>query len=238
MPKKDKKEMFTCSSKFEVIHSKVTNSAGAEEDERTYRITAIVGDRFMNGGFFSEKESKRVYEQWEGTLHDINHAGTDAPNGNILYFVGYHTNVKHNSKTKEVTMDVKVNHNTMYASAWEAYIETCELAGQIPNVSTTYLGNRKLVVAKELPAGVDYKSEGYSPNDLVPVLINVTPFCVSTVLQGRCSDKDGCGVRNDNTCLDGTCNVSKEEQDVLDALEEKRQEIIKRIKSKEENLDD
>ena len=232
----EKVEMFTCSSKFEVIHNQVKNSAGEVSDEKTYRITALVGDRFMNGGFFPESESKRVYKNWEGTLHDINHMGTSAPDGNILYFVGYHTNIKHNSATKEVTMDVKVNHNTMYAKAWEAYIETCELAGQIPNVSTTYLGNRKLVMAKNLPAGVDYKSEGYSTNDFVPVLANVVPFCVSTVLVGKCNDKDGCGVRN-TSCPDGSCNLN-DEQDITNALKEKRQEIIKRIQKKEEKLND
>ena len=186
----------------------------------------------MNGGFFSEAESQRMYKNWEGTLHDINHAGTGVPNGDILAFIGYHTNVNHNSKTKEVTMDIKVNHNTMYAKAWEAYIETCELAGKIPNVSVTYFGKQKLVVAKELPNGTDYKSEGYSDNDLVPVLTNVEPVCVSTVLVGRCNDKDGCGIRNDDTCSDGT------KQDVLDVLEEKRQKMIKRIKEKEESLNE
>lgn len=231
------KEQFTCSAKLEVIHRNTENATGEKESERVYRITAIVGDRFMNGGFFPESESKRIHKNWEGTLHDINHAGTGFPNGDILAFIGSHTNIKHNSKTKEVTMDIKVNRNTMYAKAWEAYIETCELAGQIPNVSVTYLGKQKLVATKELPNGTDYKSEGYSSDDLVPVLTNVEPVCVSTVLRGRCDDKDGCGVRNDNTCLDGTCDVT-EKQDVLDALEKERQEIIKRIKSKEERLDD
>ena len=229
------KKKFTCSAKLEVMHNRHENTTDKNEDERTYRITAIIGDRFMNGGFFPEVESERIYKNWEGTLHDINHAGTGFPHGDILAFIGYHININHNSKTKEVTMDIKVNRNTMYAKAWEAYIETCELAGQIPNVSVTYLGNQKLVVAKELPNGTDYKSEGYSDNDLVPVLTNVEPVCISTVLRGRCDDKDGCGVRNDNTCLDGTCDVAKQ-QDVLYASEKERQEMIKRIKEKEESL--
>jgi len=233
-----KKETFTCSAKLEVVHNTIANSSNkdADIDEKIYRITAMIGDRFMNGGFFSEEESQRVYKKWEGTLHDINHSGTAYPNGDILAFIGYHVNVNHNSETKEVTMDIKVNRNTMYAKAWEAYIETCELAGLIPNVSVTYLGRRKLVVAKDLPNGTDYNSEGYSHNDLVPVLTDVEPVCVSTVLRGRCNDKDGCGVRDNNTCSTGTCDAPK--QDVLDDLDEKRQKLIDQIKQKEEELND
>jgi len=233
----EEKEQFTCSAKLEVMHVNKENIPDENGSERIYKITAIVGDRFMNGGFFPEEESERVYKNWEGTMHDINHEGTEAPNGDILKFIGHHINVNHNSTTKEVTMEIKVNRNTMYAKAWEAYIETCELAGQIPNVSTTYLGNRKLVKAKDLPSGTDYKSEGFSDNDLVPVLTNVEPFCVSTVLRGRCNDKDGCGVRNDNACSDGSCNLEKE-QEIANALNKERQEIIERIKIKEEKVNE
>lgn len=178
----------------------------------------------MNGGFFSEVESERIYKNWGGTLHDINHAGTAYPAGDITAFIGYHTNVKHNSKTKEVTMDIKVNNETMYARAWKAYVETCELAGKIPNVSVTYLGRQKLVAAKELPNGADYKSEGFSDDDFVPVLTNVEPVCISTVLQGRCNDKDGCGIKND-------------EQEIANAFEVERQKLMKRIKSKEKLIE-
>jgi len=80
------------------------------------------------------------------------------------------------------------------------------------------------------------KAEGFNKDDLVPIITEVEPVCVSTVLRGRCNDKDGCGVRQDS-CSDGTCGL-KDEQEVTDALEKERQEIIERIKSKEEKLDD
>ena len=233
---------FTCDARFEIIEEPVlVNGEDSGETSKKYRIVAMIGDKFMNGGFFPEKESKRVYKQWQGTLHDINHFGTHYPNGffpvtNVLWFIGYHDNVKHNSKTKEITMDIQVNHNTMYADAWKAYIETCELAGQIPNVSVTYLGKQEWVLAKNLPKEANWKAEGYNKDDLVPVITEVEPVCVSTVLRGRCNDKDGCGVRKDS-CSDDTCGL-KGGQEVTDALEKERQEIIERIKSKEEKLDD
>ena len=93
----DKKE-YTCSGKLETISrpKKLENGNDSPngETDKTYHITAIIGNSFMNGGFFSNEELKRVYKQWEGTLHDINHWGTSYPTGftassNILYFIGY-----------------------------------------------------------------------------------------------------------------------------------------------------
>jgi len=229
------KEIYTCEGTLEILSKpkKLNNRENAPDSEtkNTYRITAMIGDRFMNGGFFSAKEAERVYKGWEGTLHDINHWGTSYPAGftatsNILYFIGYHKNVEYNSITKEITMDIEVNPNTAYAKAWDAYVETCKMAGQTPNVSVTYMGKQKALQANELPEGVDYKSEGYSDNDLVPVLYEVEPVCVSTVLRGRCNDKDGCGIQD---------SCSQDEQDVTDALEKERQKIIKYLRRKEEN---
>ena len=230
----DKKE-YTCSGKLNTTTKlkKIENKDGTieEKSERVYHITAIIGDRFLNGGFFPKEELERVYKNWEGTLHDINHWGTSYPTGftsssNILYFVGFHKNVEYNSTTREVTMDIQVNRETMYGKAWEKYVETCELAGIIPNVSVTYLGRQKLIKADELPEGTDYKSEGYSDSDLVPILTDVEPVCVSTVLRGRCNDKDGCGIRD---------SCSQDEQDIIDALEKEKQEIIKYLKEENKN---
>ena len=230
----DKKE-YTSSGKLNTTTKlkKIENKDGTieEKSERVYHITAIIGDRFLNGGFFPKEELERVYKNWEGTLHDINHWGTSYPTGftsssNILYFVGFHKNVEYNSTTKEVTMDIEVNPNTQYGKAWEAYVETCKMAGIIPNVSVTYMGRQKLLKANELPEGTDYKSEGYSDNDLVPVLQDVEPICVSTVLRGRCNDKDGCGIQT---------SFSQDEQEITDALEKERQEIIKYLKEENKN---
>lgn len=229
----EKKKTFTCQGTLEVISvprvlENSDNSTPNGETEETYRITAIIGDRFMNGGFFSAKELKRVYKQWEGTKHDINHFGTHYPNSffpvtNVLWFVGFHKNVKYNSATKEVTMDIEIHPNAMYADAWKAYVDLCKISKTIPNVSVTYMGKQEYVLAKNLPKEANWKAEGYMKDDLVPVLCEVEPVCVSTVFEGRCNDKDGCGIHDSCSCS---------EQDITDALD------IERIKAKEKKVKD
>jgi hypothetical protein len=229
----EKKKIFTCDGTLEVISTpkKLENSADETlngEFEEAYKITAIIGDRFMNGGFFPAKELERVYKQWEGTKHDINHFGTHYPNSffpvsNVLWFVGFHKNVKYNSATKAVTMNIEINPNAMYADAWKAYVDICKMSGAIPNVSVTYMGKQEYVLAKNLPKEANWKAEGYAKDDLVPVLCEVEPVCVSTVLEGRCNDEDGCGMHDSCSCG---------EQDFSDALD------IERIKAKEKKVKD
>ena len=227
--KKITKEKFTCTGRIEIVDTPVTikNEKGTRtETEKTYRIVAMIGDRFMNGGFFPAKELKRVHKGWEGTLHDINHFGTNYPAGfwstsNILFFIGSHKNVHYNSATKELIMDIKINPAAMYAPAWKAYVDICDKAGLIPNVSVTYMGKQEWFLTKNLPKEANWKAEGYGKDDLVPVLLEVEPVCVSTVFRGRCNDKDGCGIR-------GSCSCN--EQNNMIALEKRRQEIIDYLK--------
>lgn len=227
----DKKE-FTCTGRIEVVSTPKTikNDDGTSrtENEKTYRIVAMIGDRFMNGGFFPAEEAQRVYKGWKGTMHDINHFGTHFPAGfggtsNILFFIGFHKNVEYNPATKEVTMDIEINPNAMYAPAWKAYVDICDKAGKIPNVSVTYMGKQEWILVKNLPKEANWKAEGFGKDDLVPVLMEVEPVCVSTVLRGRCNDKDGCGIRDSS---------SWDEQSITDALDKERQEIIKYLKTK------
>ena len=230
-------EPFTCDASFvfKTVTKKIENSESpdeeAKETSKTKRMVAIVGDRFMNGGFFSYELLKQVYKEWEGTLHDINHMGTTKnmttdPRPDITYFVGYHTNVSLDEDNKSVSMDININPKTRFAEAWEGFIELCQASGKIPNVSVTYWGSRKFVKASDLPNGVDYESEGYTKDDYVPYLTNVQPICVSTVLMGRCNDRQGCGIGN--TCSCGDKEQNKKEQENL----------IERIKTLERKLHD
>jgi len=228
-------ELFTDSAQFKTLQNvEVVSEEGETQRTGTKHMIAMVGDRFMNGGFFPAEEAKKCYKQWEGSLHDINHMGTSTgfflAQTDITYFIGYHKNVKYDETTKEVSMEVFVHPKTHFAADWEAYIELCEMAGKIPNVSVTYYTKRKFIPASNLPKGINWKAAGYGKDDLVPVMYDVKPFCVSTVLQGRCGDKDGCGIRNGNSCECDTCKNHDKE------IEEKKQELIKRIKSKEKKL--
>lgn len=232
--------MFTSDAQFkyeptekQVINTNI-NAANtiveATVEAGSKSMIAVIGNRFMNGGYLPAKVLEKSYKKWNGTLHDINHMGTSTGfylmQSDITYFVGYHTNVKYNKETKEVSMELNIEHETKFASAWKAYVSLCEQAGQIPNVSVTYYGKRDWVTTSELSEDVPWKEEGYKKDDLVPVLNEITPVCVSTVLQGRCNDKDGCGIRNDDDT--DSCKVCSDNEDA--ELEKKKQELIKWLK--------
>lgn len=212
----NKKELFTCESTIQFINSPSGEvGTSSETKTTTRRMVALVGNRFMNGGFFSWEEAKRVAALWKGTLHDINHMGTNAsaldPRPDIRFFIGYHDNIQIDEINKTISMDIHIEKETMYAEAWEGYMKLCEKAGKIPNVSTTYYGKRKLVKVSELPEGTNYEEEGYSKDDLVPYLYEVEPICISTVLGGKCDDKAGCGIRNSET----SCSCEHENEVVV-----------------------
>lgn len=246
-PKKDlwkhrhkNEEMFTSEAQFVTVPIKEqVSEENAESDTptSTRNMVAVIGDRFMNGGFLSAEVLQKSYKRWNGTLHDINHMGTSTGfflmQSDITYFIGYHSNVKYNVDTKEVSMELNIEDEVALSTDWKAYVKLCERAGKVPNVSVTYYGKRDWITASELPKNVPWKKEGYSKDDLVPVLNEITPICVSTVLQGRCNDKDGCGLRNieKDTCTDNTCTKVDSKLEI--EIEEKRQELIKWLKENE-----
>lgn len=248
-------ELF--SSSAQLSHVMIPVEKKYENDEepqgKKTNMIAVIGDRFMNGGFLPNDVLQKSYKQWNGTLHDINHMGTSTGffliQTDITYFVGYHKNVKFDKNTKAVSMELVIHNRTKFAEAWQAYVELCELAGQIPNVSVTYFAERKFVPTSELPKEADWKKEGYGKDDLIPVLTNIIPFCVSTVLQGRCGDKDGCGLRESCGCnqpeldeaekqLVEQLNDDNQESENDSELVKKREEQIKRIKKLENLLED
>lgn len=178
----------------------------------------------MNGGFLPNNVLKKSTAEWNGTLHDINHQGIGAWEMDIRYFIGYHSNAKYDSAKKELSMDLNLDMNTKFADDWKAFINLCKNAGQIPNVSCTYMASIIYKKANELP--VNYKDYGLHSDDLVPYVEKIFPAAVATVVIGRCSDKDGCGLKNE-ACPDGKCKIITKTDT---KLEEKRQELIGKIK--------
>lgn len=228
---KKNKNKFSDEVVFTVVpvEKEVSEEDDAPAEKATKNVIAIIGDRFMNGGFISVEVLQKSYKQWEGTLHDINHMGTSTGfflmQSDITYFIGYHTDVKFDAETKEVSMALNIESSTQFADAWEAYVKLCQRAGKIPNVSVTYYAKRNWILAASLPKNVPWKKEGYRDDDLVPIISELTPICVSTVLEGRCNDKDGCGLRNEDEQESMPSELEIE-------LETKRQELIKKIEAK------
>ena len=228
---------FTESAQFiQISHSEKSQKVNSSKQD-TYKLVAMVGDRFMNGGYFSMEETEKCYLMWEQTYHDYNHEGTNSGTfGNrtdISKFIGYHKNVELDKANKRVLMDLVPVKETAAYPVWKGYIELAKQSGNIPNVSVTYYGKQRFMKASELPKEANYEREGFKESDMVPVLHNVIPVCVSTVLQGRCNDRDGCGIQNTNSeCGSNSC--SSDSCKTQDA--KKHEEQIKRIKEKEKKL--
>lgn len=228
------KDDITIDTKFPKLTGKNTPIV-----DSTKRLVAIIGNRFMNGGFVSAEELKKCYKGWEGSLHDINHMGTSTGfflvQSDITYFIGYHDDVKYDKTNNSVSMNLHIHTGTKFAKAWEAYVELCEMAGKIPNVSVVYYGKQKFIPASDLPKDVDWEAEGYGKDDLVPVLYNIIPVCVSTVLRGRCDDKDGCGIRDTaSICGSDSCDCGKckrKDTELDEKIEKQRQELIALLKA-------
>ena len=225
--KQDAYQEFTFEVPMTVTTEVTLGAEGGIKTSKTRHATAIVGDKFYKGHFMPASELEKAYGGWEGSLHDINHQGTTDFRGftvssNILYFVGYNDNVKYDPETKKVSMDIHYDNNTRYGKDVEAYVNLCDKAGQIPNVSVAFNAKVGIMKASELPEGVDYKQYGLSADDSVNYLYNIQPKALSTVLQGACSSDTGCGIGLDspNVNNDGWKEVDKARKKLIKELEE------------------
>jgi len=215
MKKETKLESYSFSVPMITKNIEVTNAEPAQiadphASPGKQRAVAIVGDRFYHGQFFPSAELEKAYAGWENTLHDINHMGTMHFQGmtatsDILYFVGYNKNVSYDIESKSMSMDIHIKEDTMYGKAWQAYVDLCEEAGQIPNVSIHFMAESKAVQVKDLPKGVNYAEYGLKDTDYVKYIYNIQPRALSTVFRGVCNDSQGCGI--------GKCSCSENDTD-------------------------
>lgn len=222
----------------ELTKEKKTVECADESNTTSVNAVAIIGDKFIKGVFLPAVELEKVYKNWNGTLHDINHMGTTHPMGlgvrsDIRFFVGYQDNASYDEKTKAVSMDIHVVDSTLYSSAWRGFIELCERTGSIPNVSISFLAKVGTMKAKDLPSGVDYAQYGIEDDDVVEYIYGIEPRALSTVLEGACNDKDGCGIRIEkvNTNESSTCDCESQDYDE----EEEKRKIITFLREIENN---
>lgn len=207
-----------------------------EGEPKKQRAVALVGDNFYHGNFLPAGELKKAHKGWEGTLHDFNHQGTTGivgmgfVRGNILYFVGYNDNVSYDDKTRSMSMDVNYDGSTHYGNAIKAYVALCERAGQVPNVSVSFMAKRGTMKASELPEGVNYEAYGIKKEDYVTYLYDIVPQALSTVLKGACSSDKGCGIGIKNSGDTEEPDLSDEE---LEKIEQEKAKIIKELRQME-----
>lgn len=246
---------FKFDSHFEYNKVKDIEWALSTTRKDGHSTVIIIGDRFMRGIFVSADAVKKSYEGWNRTLHDINHMGSGYAAGfsvippDIEYIVGWQDGLSYDDVTKEVKANLHIREGSPKYETWKNYVEICASINRSPNVSVFMFAKVEYKQAKELPMGSGYRLAGYTANDLVPCMVDIRPFMVSTVTMGSCNDKDGCGIGNaektddTDTCNDGTCNVTvnidKEGKNVeeIDRLEEeKSKQKIKYFKDRIKSL--
>jgi len=169
------------------------------KDSNSYPAVCLIGDKFYKGMFLSMDEIRRAYKTMDGAFHDINHWGTSYPAGlysmpNIEYIVGYQKDTTIDEANKLMKTYIHIEDTAPKADVWRGFMNICEKAGKIPNVSVTFWAGRKDISAKDLPDGVDYKSMGYKDDDTITSLVDLEFHALATVFKGACSDNDGCGI--------------------------------------------
>lgn len=191
------------------------NKMKETDDWVTLRATAVVGNRMMNGYFMSYSELKKSLDQWNGTLHDYSHLGTSYPDNsppfkreNLDYIIGYQSNAQANDKTKEITMDVNIYKKSEKYKSWRSFIDICEKANKIPNVSVALNATPKAVHVSSLNQE-DREDYGFKGDETVVSLCDIIPKALTTCIKGACDDKRGCGLANNNTVIEQTCESCK-----------------------------
>lgn len=188
-------------------------------------IVAAVGDIFYQGVFVSKDILKAVAEQWESTIHDISHKATSSlgfRNGlgfveseDISNVVGFHKNARFDEDIGGVVMDAYISHNAPEYEAWRNYIDICMSAGRIPNTSMYAMVRYGVMKAKDLPEGVTAPMNYQDYKGNIMYVKALSPAAVTTCLQGKCNDKDGCGVgvgSNEGDC--DSCDTELDEERV------------------------
>lgn len=208
--------------------------------EKGFNMVIAVGNRFMKGIYVSKEAMKLSHRGFNNTLHDLNHMGTGYANNmfsaipsDISYIVGWQDGLSYDDKTNEVRANVHIEKDAPRYNDWKNYIDISAKIGRNPNVSMFVYAQVEYVQARDLPKDSRYGYNGYKADDQVPCMVNIRPFMVSTVSQGACNDKDGCGIKQSNseTCDDGSCTTTDNTEVKIDVekvdknIEENKKQI-------------
>jgi len=212
---------FDCNDGAVVISKDVFNLDATSSDNK-FNAIAVIGDRFYKNKFLSYEELSKSYHGMDGAFHDIDHHGTTWIDGHpsIEYIIGYQDNTMVDPVSKRMTTDIHIDHDAPKYQAWENYMRTCRKAGRTPNVSVSFWASSKDMKARDLP--VNYGAYGYDDDDIVECLYDINFVALSTVMQGACDDKMGCGIG---------VHMSEEEQKIINEIKTNNLELFRRIKN-------
>ncbi|MFW6121954.1 MAG: hypothetical protein ACOC80_13810 [Petrotogales bacterium] len=210
---------------------KVNNADGKDYQDQSKTITkhavALIGDHYVasKNHFMPASTVEQSKGLWNKKLLDINHMGTTritplgVLGGDIRYFVGWQDNVQYDYDSKKLTMDIHIDRSTDYGNTLYNYINLCEKAGKIPNVSVSFFAKKKLVKATELP--IDFQKYGLNKESYVYYMYDLKPRALSVVFEGAYSDKDGCGIGK---------SVDNGKEEPNKELEAEKQKLIEELK--------
>jgi len=230
---------------FEIKFEKISEYEIDGHKWTDVKAVAVIGDKFMKGIFVSYEKLKESLEEWNGTLHDINHMGTSYPDPsspigtrpNLEYIIGYNDSAEIDPVTKAVRVTVHINHEAPKYQAWKSYIDICKAKKSIPNVSMSIDGKIGLTQIKNL--SYDWKSEGFTGDEKVVYFEKIVPRALTTAISGICNDKCGCGIgmeeNENNECKEcDECKCNKNESKPEDS--KRKEYLVNRIKSLKENV--
>jgi len=202
--------------KVRVLNTETNQNKITETDDWiTIRATAVIGNRMMNGYFMPYAELKKSVESWNGTLHDFSHLGTSYPDTvspfkreNLDYIIGYQDNASADDLTKEITMDVNIYKKSVKYQAWKSFMEISKKAKIIPNVSVAITATPKAMGVGQLTKE-DMMDYGFKGDENIIALTDIIPKALTTCIKGACDDKRGCGLANNNSVIEQTCENCK-----------------------------
>lgn len=219
--------------KGSISMSSITNETRFEDEEnkqnpREYDVVdaiAAIGDKFYGNVYVSSEILRKTAKSWNGTYHDLSHLATMFPAGlgaieNMEYIVGYNDDAHFDESLNGVRVKFHINHNSPKYKTWKNFVDICRDSGRVPNVSIFGSARFKAVKRNSLPAGTQIP-KGAEQNGYVIAMADLVPFAITTCLQGKCNDKDGCGISTGYTEDGNACDCTTEYCDVETDKEEK-----------------
>jgi len=207
--------------------------------KKGFNMVIAKGNMFMKGIYISKDEMKAAHTRFNNTMHDLNHMGSGYMAGfsivppDISYIVGWQDSLSYDDETNEVRANVHIEKGAVRYDDWKTYIDISAKIGRNPNVSMYVFAQLEFIEARKLPKDSRYGANGYKADDLVPCMVNIQPFMVSTVTKGACDDKRGCGIKQ--SCEDGTCESNNEENSEI-SVEVKVVDLEKSIKENDKKI--
>lgn len=178
--------------------------------------TVAVGDRFYGNIYVSSGVLKSTVDMWNGTYNDLSHMGTMYQAGlttteNLEYITGYNSDAYYDEVSNAVRVTMHINHDAPKYEVWKNFVNVSRDAGRTPNVSIFGFSRFKLIKADSLPSGT-FVPKNAVRDGYVVAMVDLTPFAVSTCLQGKCNDEAGCGISKgfSDSCTTGQCDIESE----------------------------